>query len=752
MNNLLPVLILNEVIILPNQEIKIDLNNEFSKKVIWASAKNELNKVLVIAPINTLESSPSIEDLPRVGVVAKVKSKVELPNNKLRVIIKGEERVSINKYYQNKNTNVLKCSFNVIELPSFSKANETAIQRKLIELTKNYILLNKNVSNSILKTLDERKSLSDITDIITSFLPFSFSKKLSYMETINPLTRAENLINDLNEEILVTKIDRELDEKLTQSIENGQREFILKEKLKEINSELGITKENELASLKEKLSSLSLEEKTYNKLLNEINKYSTCSEFSPEAAVIKNYLDTVLNLPWNSETVLNTDIKKIKNELDATHYGLVELKERICEYAYFLSKNKELSAPVICLLGAPGVGKTSSAYSIAKALNREFIKISVGGLNDSTELIGSRRTYLGASAGKIMQGIIKCKVKNPVILIDEVDKMVKDYKGDPASTLLEILDSTQNKYFIDNYIEEPFDLSKVMFILTANSLDNIPSTLLDRLEIINMDNYLTSQKIDIAKNYLIKDIFSEYKAEIKISKEVLEFVIENYTKEPGVRELKRLLEKLIRKVIVNEPNAKSITILHVNKYLDNRNINYLPEITTSGIANILAYTTVGGRLSHIEVVKYKGTGKVTITGCAGEILKDSINVVISYLANNYNIDLKNQDLHFHFLESYVKKDGPSAGVSIAVALMSLIKNKKISSQIAFTGELSLKGDILPVGGLKEKVVVATTEGITKVFVPSANAFEVANISENITNNIEIVLVSNFTEIYDALFK
>ena len=752
MNNLLPVLILNEVIILPNQEIKIDLNNEFSKKVIWASAKNELNKVLVIAPINTLESSPSIEDLPRVGVVAKVKSKVELPNNKLRVIIKGEERVSINKYYQNKNTNVLKCSFNVIELPSFSKANETAIQRKLIELTKNYILLNKNVSNSILKTLDERKSLSDITDIITSFLPFSFSKKLSYMETINPLTRAENLINDLNEEILVTKIDRELDEKLTQSIENGQREYILKEKLKEINSELGITKENEIASLKEKLSSLSLEEKTYNKLLNEINKYSTCSEFSPEAAVIKNYLDTVLNLPWNSETVLNTDIKKIKNELDATHYGLVELKERICEYAYFLSKNTQLSAPVICLLGAPGVGKTSSAYSIAKALNREFIKISVGGLNDSTELIGSCRTYLGASAGKIMQGIIKCKVKNPVILIDEVDKMVKDYKGDPASTLLEILDSTQNKYFIDNYIEEPFDLSKVMFILTANSLDNIPSTLLDRLEIINMDNYLTSQKIDIAKNYLIKDIFSEYKAEIKISKEVLEFVIENYTKEPGVRELKRLLEKLIRKVIVNEPNAKSITILHVNKYLDNRNINYLPEITTSGIANILAYTTVGGRLSHIEVVKYKGTGKVTITGCAGEILKDSINVVISYLANNYNIDLKNQDLHFHFLESYVKKDGPSAGVSIAVALMSLIKHKKISSQIAFTGELSLKGDILPVGGLKEKVVVATTEGITKVFVPSANAFEVANISENITNNIEIVLVSNFTEIYDALFK
>ncbi len=752
MNNLLPVLILNEVIILPNQEIKIDLNNELSKKVIIASSKNELNKVLVIAPKNSLESSPSLEDLPRVGVVANVKSKVELPNNKLRVILKGEERVCINKYYRNQNTNVLKCSHNVIELPTFSKTNETAIFRKLIELIKNYISLNKSVSNSILKLLNDKKSLSDITDIITSFLPFNFTKKLFYMETINPLTRAENLINDLNEEILVTNIDRQLDEKLNETIENGQREFILKEKLKEINNELGLTRDSEINQLREKLESLDLDKKTYNKLLNEIDKYFTCSEFSPESSVIKNYLDTVLNLPWHDETVINTDIKKIKNELNETHYGLNELKDRICEYAFFLAKNKNLTSPVICLLGAPGVGKTTSAYSIARALNREFIKISVGGLNDSTELVGSRRTYLGASPGKIMQGIMKCKVKNPVILIDEVDKMVKDYKGDPASTLLEILDSTQNKHFVDNYIEEPFDLSKVMFILTANNLDTIPATLLDRLEIIKMDNYMTSQKIDIAKNYLIKDIFKELNCEIKISKEVLEFIIENYTKEPGVRELKRILERLIRKVIVNEPNAKSITILHANKYLVNKNIMYLPEVTTSGVANILAYTTLGGKLSHIEVAKYKGAGKIIITGCAGEILKDSINVVISYLINNYNIDLKNQDLHFHFLESYVKKDGPSAGVSIACALMSLVKNKKISSSIAFTGELSLKGDILPVGGLKEKISTAATEGISKIFVPAENAYEVANISENITNNIEIVLVSNFNEIYESLFK
>ncbi|MDD5865331.1 MAG: endopeptidase La [bacterium] len=752
MNNLLPVFILNELVILPNQEIKIDLSNEHSKKIIKLSCKNNENKILVIAPKNSLESDPSIEDLPKVGVIALIKSKVELPNNNLRVILKGENRVSIQKYFQNKNTNILKCMVDVIDLPVFSKANETAIKRKLTQLLKEYITLNKNVSNSILKNINELKTLDYLTDIIASFLPFSFNKKLLYMETINPLNRANDLINDLNEEINICNIDRELDEHLQENIENGQREYILKEKLKEINKELGNTKESEISLLREKLAKLEIDEKTRYKLNNEIDKYSVCSDYSPESSVIKNYLDTILNLPWNksSEVCLNTS--KVSTILNESHYGLKEVKNRIIEYVYLLKKNPNISSPIICLLGMPGVGKTSIASSIAKALNRPFYKISVGGLNDSTELIGSRKTYLGSSPGKIMQAIIKCKVNNPVILIDEVDKMVKDYKGDPASTLLEILDDVQNKYFVDNYIEEPFDLSKVMFILTANNEEGIPLTLLDRLEIIKMDGYLVSQKIDIAKNYLVKNILKEYNSDLRVSKEVLEYVILNYTKEPGVRELKRVLDRLIRKVMVYEKDVKNITILHVNKYLENKEYNYLPEVTSCGIVNCLAYTTMGGKLSHIEVAKYKGTGKIIITGGAQEVLKESVQVVISYLISNYNIDLKSQDIHIHFMETALKKDGPSAGVSIAVALLSLINKKKIPSSIAFTGELSLKGDILPIGGLKEKITSAVEMGINKIYVPSANSGEVQNLMSEILDNIEIIMVNNFSQIYDGLFK
>ena len=752
MNNLLPVFILNELVILPNQEIKIDLSNEHSKKIIKLSCKNNENKVLVIAPKNSLESDPSIEDLPKVGVITLIKSKVELPNNNLRVILKGENRVSIQKYFQNKNTNILKCMVDVIDLPVFSKANETAIKRKLTQLLKEYITLNKNVSNSILKNINELKTLDYLTDIIASFLPFSFSKKLSYMQSINPLNRANDLINDLNEEINICNIDRELDEHLQENIENGQREYILKEKLKEINKELGNTKENEISLLREKLAKLEIDEKTRYKLNNEIDKYSVCSDYSPESSVIKNYLDTILNLPWNKscEVCLNTN--KVSTILNESHYGLKEVKNRIIEYVYLLKKNPNISSPIICLLGMPGVGKTSIASSIAKALNRPFYKISVGGLNDSTELIGSRKTYLGSSPGKIMQAIIKCKVNNPVILIDEVDKMVKDYKGDPASTLLEILDDVQNKYFVDNYIEEPFDLSKVMFILTANNEEGIPLTLLDRLEIIKMDGYLVSQKIDIAKNYLVKNILKEYNSDLRVSKEVLEYVILNYTKEPGVRELKRVLDRLIRKVMVYEKDVKNITILHVNKYLENKEYNYLPEVTSCGIVNCLAYTTMGGKLSHIEVAKYKGTGKIIITGGAQEVLKESVQVVISYLISNYNIDLKSQDIHIHFMETALKKDGPSAGVSIAVALLSLINKKKIPSSIAFTGELSLKGDILPIGGLKEKITSAVEMGINKIYVPSANSGEVQNLMSEILDNIEIIMVNNFSQIYDGLFK
>lgn len=752
MTNYIPVFILNKLVILPNQEIKIDLSNDVSKRIIKVASKNNYNRVLVIAPKDTLESEPSIEDLPSVGVIARIKSKVELSNGNLRIVLRGQKRVRIDKYYQNKNSSILKCSTEVIELPTFSNSKETATLRKIKSLIEEYISVNKNVSNSIVKNINDTDDLSVITDIIASFLPFPFSKKLEYMECINPLTRANNLIEDLSDEINISNIDKQLDEKLQEKLENGQREYILREKIKEINEELGNSKEEEIAELIDRVNELNIDPKSSEKLLNEIKKYSLSSEFSPESSVIKNYIDTLINLPWNNSTIQNTNIKEIESILNNSHYGLEDVKLRIVEYVSILKKNKNLRSPIICLVGPPGVGKTSIAMSIAKSLNREFYKLSVGGLNDSTELTGSRRTYLGAAPGKIMQGIIKSKVNNPLILIDEVDKMVKDYKGDPASTLLEILDETQNQYFVDNYIEEPFDLSKVFFILTANDIENIPSTLLDRLEIMSINSYTMYEKVDIAKNYLIKNILSDHNSKLKISKNVIEYIVTNYTKESGVRELKRCLEKIIRKVLVHESEVKELTVPYVDKYLDVKYSPILPEVNDCGIANTLAYTNMGGLISHVEVVKYKGNGKVIITGNTGDILKESIRVIVSYLVSKYNIDIANMDLHFHFISASLKKDGPSAGVSIAVALMSLYKNIIINEKIAFTGEMSLKGDILPVGGLKEKITAAYAEGIKTIYIPQMNVNDLEKIDANVLKELDIKPVKCFCEIYDVLFK
>ena len=752
MTNYIPVFILNELVILPNQEIKIDLNNDLSKKVIKEAGKLDDESVLVIAPKNSLETSVSIEDFPKVGVIAKIKNKLELSNGNLRITLKGKKRVHISKYFQNKSTKILKCSYEEIELPKFDKAQESAIKRKLISLTEEYISLNPSISNSILNTLKEDHDLNHITDVITSFMPFKFAKKTEYMECINAIKRAEKLIDDLSEEINISNIDKKIEEKLQENLEKSQREYILKEKIKEINSELGNDRIDEIASLTEIVNSLKVDNSIRNKLLLEIKKYSISSEYSPESALLKNYIDTVINLPWNKRSDENTNVKEIKDYLNESHYGLTEIKDRITEYVTIKKNSEHISAPIICLVGPPGVGKTSIAMAIAGSLNRKFYKISVGGLNDSTELIGSRKTYLGAMPGKIMQAIIKSDVKNPVILIDEVDKLVKDYKGDPAATLLEILDETQNKYFVDNYIEEPFDLSEVIFILTANETDKIPNTLLDRLEIIPIDSYSIYEKIGIAKNYLLKEIFEEYNVNYKVSKEVLEYIVTRYTKEPGVRELKRVLEKLVRKIYVYEEGMKSITINLANKYLGKEIVNYLPKIRNYGIANTLAYTTLGGLTSHVEVSKVAGIGKLTITGNTGDILKESVEVVKGFLASEYEIDTNSFDIHVHFLSASQKKDGPSAGVSIAVAMISLFEKRLVDGDVAFTGEMTLKGEILPVGGLKEKLIACANEGIKTVFIPRANEMDLIDIPENVFDLVSIKLVSDFTEIYDALFR
>ena len=667
--------------------------------------------------------------------------------------IKGIKRVAINHYYTK--NDILYSNYMYIDLPSFIPEEEKAIQNKLIDVLKKYINSVKTTSNDIIAFIATLNDLDKITDTIASFLPFKVSKKLEYMQEINPIKRAKTLINDMNEEIASQELDEELDYQVSKRLDNDQREFLLKEKHKTIKDELGETswKDREVEELNEKLETLKIDKKIKEHIKHEINKFDIMNESSPEVSVLRNYLDWVINLPWNKKSSEINDYKVVLESLNKTHYGMEKIKERITEYVAIKKLNKNITSPIICLVGPPGVGKTTIAASIADALNRKFAKVSVGGLNDSTELVGTRRTYLASQPGKIIQGIRKCGTNNPVILIDEVDKMVKDYKGDPAATLLEILDPSQNQSFMDNYLEVPFDLSNILFILTANNIEDIPVTIQDRVEIINLNSYTLFEKKDIAINYIIPRVLKEnmVNKNIKFSDDLLYFIINNYTYEAGVRELERTLAKLARKITIND--IKTITKDKVTKLLGLSKINNdLFLENKNGVVNIIAYTPNGGVVSKVEVVEYKGNGNIIITGNTGEIMDESVNVALSFIKSNYKHQFNNMDLHIHFLDATTKKDGPSAGVSITMAILSLLEKKQIPNDVTFTGEISLNGNILKVGGLKEKLVGAYNKNIKVVHIPIANNDELAEIPKIIKDNINIIPVSNFSELYTKYFK
>lgn len=765
----LPVILLKSLVLLPYQEIRLELNNEISKKTIKVSSKYHDNEILVVCPLDQFEEHPEVNDLPSIGVIAKIKTKIELPNGNLRIVIRGLERVDIVKYVNYSNEiDVLEALYEKIELVKYDITAETAILRKLFELLEEFISMSHTVSNSILSSIKGLTDLEKITDILTAFLPFSLPKKLNYMNEVNAIKRAQNLIEDLNLEIEVIKLDEEIDSNLKSQFAEQERQIILKEKIKLLNQELGhnITKEEEIINLYETIEYLDLNIKTKQKLILEIKRYETISDNSPETSVIKNYIEWVLSLPWNKSSKDPKDINKIRLILDKNHYGLEKVKDSIIEFIVAKKMNPNLKAPIICLIGPPGVGKTTLAMSVAESLNREFYKISVGGLNDSSELIGNRRTYLGAMPGKIIQGLRKCNTNNPVFLIDEVDKMVADFKGDPSSTLLDILDNNLNKEFVDNYIEEPFDLSKIMFILTANYEKDIPSHLRDRLDVINLNSYTDLEKKDIAKKYLIPELLSEHKVskKIKFTDKTIMSIINNYTHESGVRELQRKITMIIRKIIVkNYDNINKLNITvkntdlqsYLGPIIEDNNYKLNPSI---GSINSLANTAIGGRVSIIQGNIYKGKGNISVTGMIGDVMNESIKVAIGYIKGNIkqlNIDSKlieNSDINIHLLEGAVRKDGPSAGLALLTSLVSLLVNKKISNDIAFTGEISLTGDILIVGGIKEKIIGGYNQGIKTFFIPEANKIDLDEIPKNVLDKVTINLVNHFEQVYNKLFK
>lgn len=767
----LPVLLLKDFVLLPNQEVRVDPASSFSFDTLFLSENEYENELIIVSPKDTLEEMPEVEDLPNIVVIAKIKRKITLPNGNMRVTFEGVKRVKISKYYSYiENKNILLCNYLNIQETNISDTDSLAIKKELKRLLRKYIKNSPNASNDILQSINDELPLTDYVDIISAYLPTTLENKMHYVEEIQVKKRANKLLEDLTVELKLLKLDQKINQELQNSMDKSQKEYILRERMREIQKELGEDNKKaiEVHEYLEKLETLKIPHSTYHKILNEIKKYEFMNEMSPEISFVRNYLELFFDLPWNDETIEVEDLKLIEKALNKTHYGLKDVKIRILEYAAMKKRNPLLQSPIICLVGPPGVGKSTIAQSIAHALHRKFYKISVGGLNDSSELTGHRRTYLGSAPGRIITALQKCSTKNPLILIDEVDKMTKDYKGDPASVLLDILDPNLNQTFVDSYLEEPMDLSHVLFFLTANHIENIPSELKDRLEIIEISSYSTIEKIHVAKEYLLPIIHLDYhirEQEIEITDNALKYIILNYTNEAGVRDLKRKLEELYRKVILSSTkNKKNLGIVldtkDVKRILEEKKdiLDMKPTIVKSGLIECLAVSEAGGIVLQIESILFPGTGKFIMTGRIGDIMKESLDVVVSFLkshAKEFEISeklFKTKDVHVHALLSNILKDGPSAGVAILSSLISLYTNKEVPQDIALTGEMTLRGEILPVGGIKEKIIGAYNRGIKSVVIPEKNKLDLKQLPKEVKDGVEIILVKEYQEIYQLLFK
>lgn len=765
----LPVLLLKNLVLFPLGEARIELNNNITKDVMDISKKSFNSHVLVVTPLNYLEEVPDTNDLPKVGVVARIRSRIDLPNGNSRIVLVGLNRVRVLKYmyYPNKK-DILESE--IINFPStiYNEVEEIALLRKLKEMLETYIQVNPMISNAVLNRIKGINDLDKLTDTICNFVNFNINKKVNLVVEANKINRARKLIDELNVEIAISRLENKIELNLRSDLDQMQKEMYLKEKIKVIKKELGSVdnKSIYIDKINEILNNRHIPIDIKERLKLEVNKYESTLDTSPEIGTIKSYIDYLVSIPFGKVTKDEKDLNKVSESLNKTHYGLDEVKERILEYVA-VETNKESNNPVICLVGPPGVGKTTLAESIALSLNKKFDKISLGGLNDPAELLGHRKTYIGSEPGKIITSLVKSGVMNPVILLDEVDKMSKDYKGDPVNALLDILDSKQNKDFVDNYIEEKIDLSKVTWILTANDKSMIPLVLQDRLDIIELNSYLNYEKIRIAKDYLINNALIKNGVDecITFSEEAILKLIEDYTKESGVRELDRLINRIIRKIVtkykLDNKNLVSTTVtpemvkeyLGIEKYVNN------DKISTERVGYVkgLAYTPYGGETLEIEVTGYKGKDAFLTSGHLGETLKESIMVSLGYIKSNmklFNIAENefNKTLHINFREGGIPKEGPSAGTIITTAILSFLLKKEVPTSISSSGEITLLGDVLPVGGLREKSLAAIKSGITKVYLSSKNKRDIEFLDKEIKDKIEFVFVNNYIEIYNDIFK
>lgn len=767
----LPLIPLRGLAIFPYTILNFDIGRESSLKALdEAMLGDEL--IFLTSQKEAEIDEPTEEDFYHVGTICKVKQMIKLPGDTVRVLVEGISRGTIEEINQDKGyfeAVIDEIVYNEDEIVNDMEVE--ALIRNVLESFEEYINIGNRVSPEILVSLEEIENPDRFVDTIASNIYLKPEQKQQILEEFDIAKRLELLYSILLEEIDILKIEKKITLRVKKQMNKVQKEYYLREQLKAIQKELGEEEDisSESQEYREKLKKIKAPKETKAKIQKEIDKFSRISPASPDISVSRNYLDTIFSLPWNKETKDKLDIKKAKEVLDKEHYGMEKVKERILEFLAVRSLSKSLKGPIICLVGPPGVGKTSIAKSIAASLNRKFVRISLGGVRDEAEIRGHRRTYVGAIPGRIINGVKESGTKNPVFLLDEIDKMASDYKGDISSAMLEVLDPEQNKNFVDHYLEIPFDLSKILFITTANSLSTIPGPLLDRMEIIELSGYIEEEKLNIAQKYLlVKQIEENGLKEdfVKIDDETMRDIISYYTREAGVRTLERTIGKICRKIAkkyVEDPTLTEVVVKKedLEEYLGKDKYTFdlagvKPEI---GMVTGLAWTAVGGVTLNVEVNVLKGKGQVVLTGQLGDVMKESAQTAISYIrsiSDRFDIPddfYQTKDIHIHIPEGATPKDGPSAGVTMATAVISALTKIPVRCDVAMTGEITLRGRVLPVGGIKEKLLAAHRAGIKKVLLPEECKAQLDEIPQNVKDQMEFVLVKHLDEVLEhALVK
>ncbi|MCR1482818.1 endopeptidase La [Clostridioides difficile] len=769
----LPLIPLRGLAIFPYMILNFDIGREISLKALDQSMMDE-ELIFLTSQKEAEVDEPGEEDFYHVGTICKVKQMIKLPGDTVRVLVEGVSRGRVKKIEQEDGyfrAVIEEIVFDSDNLDSETEVEIEAFVRNVFDAFEEYINIGNRVSPEILISLADIEDVDRFIDTIAANIYLKSSQKQEILEEFDIRKRLELIYSILLEEIDILKIEKKITLRVKKQMNKVQKEYYLREQLKAIQKELGEEEDinSEADEYREKLKKIKAPKTTKEKIEKEIDKFSKISSMSPDVSVSRNYLDTIFSLPWNKETKDKLDITKAKDILDEDHYGLEKVKERILEYLAIRTLAKSLKGPIICLVGPPGTGKTSIVKSIARALNRKFVRISLGGVRDEAEIRGHRRTYVGSIPGRIINGVKEAQTKNPVFLFDEIDKMAADYKGDPASAMLEVLDPEQNKDFVDHYLEIPFDLSKILFVTTANSLSNIPRPLLDRMEVIEVSGYIEEEKLNIAKKYLLPKQIKEHALKenfIKIDDETLRSIINHYTREAGVRTLERTIGKICRKVAkkyVEDPTLEEVVInkSDLETYLGKDMFKYqLAEVNPQiGLVNGLAWTEVGGVTLEVEVNVLKGKGEIVLTGKLGDVMKESAKTGISYIrsiVDKFDIDpefYKTNDIHIHIPEGAVPKDGPSAGITMALAVISALTKRPVPGNIAMTGEITLRGRVLAVGGVKEKLLAAHRAGITKVLIPKECEADLDEIPENVKEKMEFVLVEHMDEVLEqALLK